>query len=186
MGRRKAQQRGQGFPVGLVLDRSQLDKLAKGRPEGVVVRFGSGRGVAAGQEVVRVVLVGSGGARGDLLLFFVVGKVKKVRFSRSRSGFFLSRPFSFPPFFFLTLSISIVRLTSCLLITLTTRDSCRISLETFKGKSAESTIPRTKLAQRGNKSPSNSSEIKTLFTKSLTLREGLSQSCCSKGAMLGT
>ena len=56
----------------------------------------------------------------------------------------------------------------------------------MSGRSAESTMPRTKLAQRGSRSPSNSSEMKTLLTKSLTLRDGLSQSCCSKGAMLGT
>ena len=67
MGGGEAQQARQRTAVRLVLDRAEFDELSERGPEGVVVGFGSRGGVASGQKVVGVVLVGAGGAGGNLL-----------------------------------------------------------------------------------------------------------------------
>ena len=60
--------------------------------------------------------------------------------------------------------ISTLRRTSCLRITRTTRDSCRISRLTLSGRSLLSTTPLTKESQRGMSDSSNSSLMKTRRT----------------------
>src|SRR5690606_13578373 len=60
-----------------------------------------------------------------------------------------------------------------------------ISLEMFKGKSSESTIPRMKLRYSGIKSR-QSSMMKTLRTYSLMLFSFFRDSKRSNGALLGT
>eukprot|EP00982_Pelagococcus_subviridis_P005513 29675-Pelagococcus_subviridis.AAC.5 len=71
-------------------------------------------------------------------------------------------------------------------MTRTTRLSCKISRDTFNGKSLLSTTPFTNVRYRGSKESSNSSEMNTLLTYSLIAFDFAIMSCCSNGAIPGT
>ena len=59
------------------------------------------------------------------------------------------------------------------------KGTCRISLETLRGRSELSTMPLMKERYRGIRSSSNSSLMKTRFTNSLMLRLLAMASCTS-------
>eukprot|EP00733_Pompholyxophrys_punicea_P002020 Pompholyxophrys_punicea_v1_NODE_1296_length_806_cov_1.435419.p2 type:complete len:101 gc:universal NODE_1296_length_806_cov_1.435419:549-247(-) len=81
--------------------------------------------------------------------------------------------------------MSIHFFTKFFLITFKILFCCSISREIFKGRSSESTIPRTKVNHSGINS-SQSSIINTRLTYNLILLRFFFDSNMSKGARLGT